>query len=165
MKTNQLFRVLPLLALLLAAWACQPPQEETDLESILQMIEEQNERYEAAWNEQDAQALASYYSTQAITMPPNSEMLRGRNNILEDMRATFESGATTLDLETLEIGGDPNDVWEVGIFTVYGPDEEVLDRGKYIVIWKKEDGEWKIQRDIWNTDMPLPEPEPTDPSM
>jgi len=26
--------------------------------------------------------------------------------------------------------------------------------GKYVVIWKRDGGQWKIHRDIWNTSMP-----------
>jgi len=31
-----------------------------------------------------------------------------------------------------------------------------VDSGKAIVIWKKEDGEWKLFRDIINSDLPVP---------
>ena len=31
---------------------------------------------------------------------------------------------------------------------------KIADKGKYIVIWKKEDGKWKIHRDLSNTDLP-----------
>ena len=30
----------------------------------------------------------------------------------------------------------------------------VHDRGKYIVIWRKVGGQWKLYRDIFNTNMP-----------
>jgi hypothetical protein len=30
----------------------------------------------------------------------------------------------------------------------------VIDKGKYVEIWKKENGEWKIYADIWNTSLP-----------
>ena len=33
----------------------------------------------------------------------------------------------------------------------------MLDEGKYIVIWKREAGQWKLHRDILNRSMPLPE--------
>jgi len=32
----------------------------------------------------------------------------------------------------------------------------VLDKGKYIVIWKQEEGQWKLHRDIFNSSMPAP---------
>jgi ketosteroid isomerase-like protein len=30
----------------------------------------------------------------------------------------------------------------------------VADAGKYIVIWKKDGGTWKLHRDIWTTSPP-----------
>jgi ketosteroid isomerase-like protein len=35
-------------------------------------------------------------------------------------------------------------------------DMRALDKGKYIVIWKQEDGQWKLHRDIFNSSMPPP---------
>ena len=31
--------------------------------------------------------------------------------------------------------------------------KSLLDRGKYVVVWKKRDGEWKLYCDIGNTSM------------
>jgi ketosteroid isomerase-like protein len=33
-------------------------------------------------------------------------------------------------------------------------DGKVADRGKYVVIWKRVGGEWKLHRDIWTTSLP-----------
>jgi hypothetical protein len=30
---------------------------------------------------------------------------------------------------------------------------DLIDRGKYIVIWKLIQGEWKLHRDIWNSSL------------
>ena len=37
----------------------------------------------------------------------------------------------------------------------YGPDNTV-ERGKYVNVWKQEDGTWKIHTNIWNTSPALP---------
>lgn len=34
-------------------------------------------------------------------------------------------------------------------------DGKQLDKGKYIVLWKKEEGKWKLFRDCYNSDLPL----------
>jgi ketosteroid isomerase-like protein len=47
--------------------------------------------------------------------------------------------------------------YEVGKLTLKGEDGTVLDSGKYVVIWKRENGQWRLHRDIWNTSMPAPE--------
>jgi len=33
-----------------------------------------------------------------------------------------------------------------------------FDKGKFIAIWKQEDGRWKLFREIWNSDNPVTEP-------
>jgi len=53
-------------------------------------------------------------------------------------------------------------VFEVGKYTLFGEGDQVLDNGKYIVIWKKDGEQWKLHRDIFNSNMPLPEVEHDD---
>ena len=33
----------------------------------------------------------------------------------------------------------------------WGDGTKTVDKGNYIVVWKKDDGKWKIFRDIWNS--------------
>ena len=40
---------------------------------------------------------------------------------------------------------------EVGKLELRDAEGKVLDRAKYVVIWKKEGGSWKLHRDIWTT--------------
>jgi hypothetical protein len=42
----------------------------------------------------------------------------------------------------------------VGKYTLTGDAGKVLDQGKYVVVWKRELGQWKLYRDIWNTSVP-----------
>ncbi len=39
---------------------------------------------------------------------------------------------------------------------MFGADNKSLDKGKYVVVWKKQNGNWKMYRDIWNSNMPAP---------
>jgi ketosteroid isomerase-like protein len=48
--------------------------------------------------------------------------------------------------------------FEVGTYAMKLKDGTVADRGKYVVVWLKEDGKWKLHRDIWNTSLPAPAP-------
>jgi ketosteroid isomerase-like protein len=45
---------------------------------------------------------------------------------------------------------------EVGKYTLMGDGDKVLDSGKYVVIWQRQDGQWKLHRDIWNSSQPAP---------
>jgi ketosteroid isomerase-like protein len=33
---------------------------------------------------------------------------------------------------------------------------QVIDNGKYVVLWRREAGQWKLHRDIWNSSQPAP---------
>jgi ketosteroid isomerase-like protein len=43
---------------------------------------------------------------------------------------------------------------ETGQYEIYGDKSQLIDKGKYVVIWKNENCEWKIYRDIYNTSSP-----------
>jgi ketosteroid isomerase-like protein len=50
--------------------------------------------------------------------------------------------------------GDENFVTEEGLFEIKTKEDAPIDKGKYLVLWKKEDGKWKLHRDISNSDLP-----------
>ncbi|MFC1715447.1 YybH family protein, partial [Candidatus Poribacteria bacterium] len=61
----------------------------------------------------------------------------------------------TLDTVEVQVRGDI--ACEVGEYTlVIQPtaDQTIKDKGKYVVVWKKRDGSWKLDVDIWNTSLP-----------
>jgi ketosteroid isomerase-like protein len=39
----------------------------------------------------------------------------------------------------------------VGLASLKDEDGEAVDEVKFIEVWKREDGEWRIHRDIWNS--------------
>jgi len=66
--------------------------------------------------------------------------------------------AGTGTLETLELEGHGETVYEVGKYTLRGTAGELLDQGKYLVVWKREKGRWRLHRDIWNSSRPATQP-------
>jgi ketosteroid isomerase-like protein len=46
-------------------------------------------------------------------------------------------------------------VFEVGTYVLRGKDGGILDKGKYLAIWKQEGGRWKSHREIWNGCLPF----------
>jgi ketosteroid isomerase-like protein len=54
-------------------------------------------------------------------------------------------------LKTVEVEQIGTTAIEVGSYTLSGADGAALDKGKYLVVWKKEGKEWKLFRDIFNT--------------
>jgi ketosteroid isomerase-like protein len=59
----------------------------------------------------------------------------------------------TVRLETIEAEEHGDTAIEIGKYTDSGGAGNVIDRGKYVVIWKQEGGQWKLHRDIWNSSL------------
>jgi ketosteroid isomerase-like protein len=66
----------------------------------------------------------------------------------------MDMGIKSAKLETVEVEDFGDAAYEVGIYTLFGAKEQVLDSGKYVIIWKKDGDHWQLHRDIWTTSMP-----------
>jgi uncharacterized protein (TIGR02246 family) len=142
-------------------FACTGKQEQPlDLEQVRKAIEETNAKWAEAFNQGDAAAVAALYTDNAVLMPPNNEMIQGREGIQQFWNGAMQMGMTDVTLTTVDLEGSGNLAYEIAKYslTIQPEGQEVMkDVGKYIVVWKRqEDGTWKIQADIWNTSMPVP---------
>jgi len=125
-------------------------------------IQDANKAFVEAFNNQDAAALAQAYTTDAKVFPPNSDVIQGTEGIEALWSGAFNMGIKKASLETVKADAYGDTAIEEGKYTLYIDDETVADQGKYIVIWKKIEGVWKLNCDIWNTSLPLPPPEAED---
>jgi ketosteroid isomerase-like protein len=85
-------------------------------------------------------------------MPPGADLVRGRNDIQAFWTAALgqisDLKLTAVDVRPL--GSDA--AREVGTFTAKTKGQAPQDiAGKYVVVWQKVDGDWKLAADIWNT--------------
>jgi len=144
------------MAVVMAAFiSCAP--KSTD---VTDEIRKANEEFVAAFNANDAARLTAVYTGDATLYPPNSEPISGSEGIEAYWAAGFDMGISSGVLTTVKATGYGDTAVEEGTFVINAADGSVIDKGKYIVIWKKVDGAWKYHKDIWNTSQPLPEPAP-----
>ncbi len=62
-------------------------------------------------------------------------------------------GVKDFKLTITDITGGGDLYVETGNIEMFGADNKSLDKGKYVAVWKKENGNWKMYRDIWNSNM------------
>ena len=149
-----LFLMLTVSLLVSCTTAPPPDTSAADAESIRAASSQFADRF----NSHDMAALASAYSIDARIIPPNFEMIVGRDNI----QAWFEQADANLELTItdLQVSGDM--AYVVGDYVISSQPEEGEgwnDTGNYVEIWKKINGTWMFDLDIWNTNVPVPAPE------
>lgn len=126
-----------------------------DLAAVKKSIEEANASFGGFVSKMDSVGLAGLYTSDAKLMAPNMSAASGRSNIQSAFAGMFSViGQVGLTLTASEISGTEELVNEVGVYSMTDKDGKEFDKGKYIVLWKMEDGKWKLHRDIWNSDNP-----------
>lgn len=120
-------------------------------EDVRAAIEAANDTWEAAAARGDSAAVAGLYTTDAQLLPSGSDVVRGTNAIAAFWQAAFDSGVKGVTLTALEVDSCGDAAHEVGKLEIRDADGKLLDHAKYVVVWKKEGGSWKLHRDIWTT--------------
>ena len=103
----------------------------------------------------DSVGAASAYTKDGKFMPANMPAVEGTSNLTSFWGGFINGVGGVITLTTLEVWGDENLITEEGLFEIKSKEGAQLDKGKYLVLWKKEDGKWKLHRDIGTTDLPL----------
>ena len=126
-----------------------------DLTVAKKEIEEANRNFMNLVAKGDSVGLANAYTTDAKFMSAGAPAVVGRANIQKAMSDIVKSGITRVDLRLKEVFGTEDLIAEEGELTLYVKNDAVAEE-KYIVLWKKEDGKWKLFRDIFNSNLPTP---------
>ncbi len=125
-----------------------------DLKQAEASIAQSNQNFMKAFKARDSIGVANCYATDAKAMAANAPAVKGRSNITHFISGMMKNGLTNLELSTRNIWGDSSIVAEEGVYDLSDSIGKNIDKGKYIVLWKQEAGNWKMFRDIWTTDLP-----------
>ena len=132
---------------------CTEP-ESFDSAQVQKSIEEACVKYGEAIREANVADVASVYTFDATIIPPDGEMIKGKQAIEEFYKKLFQIGMKEGVLTTIEVGGSGDTAYEIGKSKVLIQPEgqaAIQDSTRYLVIWKHQaDGTWKVHVDIWN---------------
>jgi uncharacterized protein (TIGR02246 family) len=137
--------LIPLLAMAATAQA----------RGIKDDIDAANAKFVAAFNKGDAAGVAQFYTEQATALPPGAPMAKGRVAIQGFWQGAIQAGYKNLSLKALRVDQFGNAAREIGQFTLDAPNpqQQVTHvEGKYVVLWRRIGGSWKLDTDIWNAD-------------
>ncbi|HET6767066.1 MAG TPA: DUF4440 domain-containing protein [Chitinophagaceae bacterium] len=126
-----------------------------DIAGARKAIDSANAAFGAFVSKGDSVGLSSLYTSDATLMGPNMPTASGRNSIQSAFGGMFAAmGPIGITLTANEVSGTDELVSEVGTYSMTDKAGKEIDKGKYIVLWKQEDGKWKLFRDCWNSDLP-----------
>ncbi|HYQ89862.1 MAG TPA: DUF4440 domain-containing protein [Candidatus Binatia bacterium] len=117
-------------------------------------IEAVNAQFAEAVARRDVAALGQLYAADAQAYPPGLAIVAGRAAIQDMWKGLLSMPVGRLQLRTADVDGNGETAWETGRFTLVGSNGSTMDDGKYIVVWKHEEGGWKLYRDMWSSDSP-----------
>jgi uncharacterized protein (TIGR02246 family) len=129
--------------------------EPAGAQSAQSSIEANNADFVAKFAANDTKGLAQHYTEDAVAFPPNEERIAGRESIQKMWQNWIDAGLADLTLKPAQVEESGTLAYEEGTYSIKipGSDGKTSEEiGKYIVVWKKgADGEWRLHRDIWNT--------------
>jgi len=131
-----------------------PTEAAFDIGPVKAHIAEMNKSYSKRFTTNDTAFYNERYCKDAEVYSPAMPAVKGRDSI----RAFFYSGGNNdeavIELPTGNIYGNADLVVEDGTYNFPDGKGGSVDKGKFIALWKQEDGKWKLYREIWNSDIP-----------
>ncbi|MGB5378763.1 YybH family protein [Muriicola sp.] len=119
--------------------------EQTDLSTLEKEIELRLREYENSLQNGDSIALGNMYTVDAEIIPSTV----GRKNIIKVFGSMIRDSITGSSFKTTKLWGNDQLLVEDGTGTWSHTNGTVVGSGRYLLVWKKDDGKWKILRDTW----------------
>lgn len=133
-----------------------------DIQAQKDLIQNNEDLWTIALQKRDAEKIVSFYATEAVSMRPNQPIYIGINavrngieSMLADTTLLFNTYAGKVDVIEVSVAGDMAYSYGHDEIMVKTKDGLVKDEGKWVDIWKKIDGQWKVIVSSGNSNKPL----------
>lgn len=151
-----------IVGLLSLVTACQ--KQGTTIADTRSADEATLKNLDAEWSKaagaKDLDKTASYYSDDALVLPPNMPAIQGKQKARAMWQGMFSvpGFGGGWKVSKVEVARSGELGYVTGSYELSETDETgkpVTDKGKYLEVWKKQaDGSWKCVIDMFNSDLP-----------
>jgi uncharacterized protein (TIGR02246 family) len=115
--------------------------------------------WNTAYNGGDVDKIVALYTEDAVLMPPDAPVASGsaaiREYFAKDVAEARAAGISVKD-DGGTVGLTADLGWHAGKFAASDATGKTVSTGKYVELWRKKDGAWRMFRDIWNNDVAPP---------
>ncbi len=119
---------------------------------LQQEIEDTSQKMGEAFQAGDMDSFAMYFDDDVRMKMPGHETLKGVDAVVAAHKPMLDN-KMKLVLNTNQVLDFEDYAYELGEYKIQTADGQVVDKGSYGTLWKKEDGNWKIYRDVVSTSM------------
>jgi ketosteroid isomerase-like protein len=156
-KQIKLFGILAGTLLILSACATTEKEEALDMEKVRIEIQAMEDAFTAGEKAKDADAVAAYYSDDAISYSRNSTPLSGKvaitANISNNMAKDTLGNYSVYKLVNVFAEGDT--AIEVGSWVQFNASGKEVDNGNFMSYFQKRNGKYLCVRDMSTTTSPV----------
>ena len=155
-KNTRLFGFLVLTALIFSACTTPEKKEVLDMEKIKVEIQAMEDAYAAGEKAKDADAVAAYYSDDAISYSANKQPNSGKAAIRKNIANGIAKDTTDNYnvYKIVDLYAEGNTVVEIGSWTEFDSSGTEKENGNYMSYFQKRDGKYICVRDMSTTTSP-----------
>jgi len=156
---NKVLGILAFMAILFSACTSAEKAEVVealDMDAVTAEIQAMEDAYAAGEKAKDADAVAAYYSDDAISYARNREPLSGRAAIRDNIAESIAKDTTgTYNVyKVVDLFASGDNAVEVGSWTEMDADGNEVANGNYMSYFEKRDGKYVCVRDMSTTTSP-----------
>ena len=105
------------------------------------------DEWKSAVRRRDAHAISMLYSADGMVVTAARPSFRGRQAVAELNQFYFDFGVASVEVNTDEMYAVGEMICELGTAQAFTVSGGVLSVNRYMTLWKKEDGKWRVHRD------------------
>jgi ketosteroid isomerase-like protein len=140
-------------ALFVTGCAARPPA--VDLASEEAVLRRLSQDFAAAEASNNVDSAMTFIWEDATMQPPNAPALEGHAAIRATYATvTFVSLTTGSTKVVVSGAGDLAAVWGPMTIVLQGPDGPITLDQKFVAVWQKRDGKWKVIENSWSSSAP-----------
>jgi uncharacterized protein (TIGR02246 family) len=142
---------------LLAACATTNPNNDIVAGDAENAIRRMDADFNASIAAGSVDGMMKIYADNAVLMPPNTPVMRGRDAIRQYWTAVIGSGKVEATVTADDITQSCDMATEIGHYNLAispAGGAPMRDTGKYVITWRRIDGQWRAVADIFNSDLP-----------
>src|SRR5262249_32287349 len=128
-----------------------PDAQAEDADTIQKLVQ----KWSRCFNSKRMDELTELYSSDAIVLRPNAASAHGKQAVRQLLEAALDVGLGGVQFDFAEIGMVGNFACVTGrsrMLVPTAPAKREEETGKYLIVVRRENGQWKIVADSWCMD-------------